>query len=63
MPGRLTQVLRYCEAVGVADYVDSSRIVIRDENELVSGEAGIDIYNLRTRVLTKTPVLTSAHVS
>ncbi|MBD1391423.1 DNA-directed RNA polymerase subunit beta [Neiella sp. HB171785] len=32
---------------GVVDYVDASRIVIKvDEEELVPGEAGIDIYNL-----------------
>ncbi|PKF60304.1 DNA-directed RNA polymerase subunit beta [Psychromonas sp. psych-6C06] len=32
---------------GVIDYVDASRIVVKvDENELLPGEAGIDIYNL-----------------
>ena len=32
---------------GVVDFVDASRIVIKvNEDELVSGEAGIDIYNL-----------------
>ncbi|MDX3775368.1 DNA-directed RNA polymerase subunit beta [Chromatiaceae bacterium AAb-1] len=32
---------------GVVDYVDASRIVIKvNEDEMVSGEAGIDIYNL-----------------
>ncbi|TKB49566.1 DNA-directed RNA polymerase subunit beta [Ferrimonas aestuarii] len=32
---------------GVVDYVDASRIVIKvNEDELVPGEAGIDIYNL-----------------
>ncbi|MBW8191667.1 DNA-directed RNA polymerase subunit beta [Neiella marina] len=32
---------------GVVDYVDASRIVIKvEEEELVPGEAGIDIYNL-----------------
>lgn len=32
---------------GVVNYVDASRIVIKvDEEELVPGEAGIDIYNL-----------------
>ncbi|GGA90943.1 DNA-directed RNA polymerase subunit beta [Neiella marina] len=32
---------------GMVDYVDASRIVIKvDEEELVPGEAGIDIYNL-----------------
>ena len=32
---------------GVVDFVDASRIVVKvNEDELVSGEAGIDIYNL-----------------
>ncbi|MEW6486199.1 MAG: DNA-directed RNA polymerase subunit beta [Pseudomonadota bacterium] len=32
---------------GVIDYVDASRIVIKvNEDEMVAGEAGIDIYNL-----------------
>jgi DNA-directed RNA polymerase subunit beta len=32
---------------GVIDYVDASRIVVKvNENEMVAGEAGIDIYNL-----------------
>ncbi|QCZ92304.1 DNA-directed RNA polymerase subunit beta [Salinimonas iocasae] len=32
---------------GVVDYVDASRIVIKvDEDEMLAGEAGIDIYNL-----------------
>jgi len=32
---------------GIVDYVDASRIVVKvDENELLPGEAGIDIYNL-----------------
>jgi DNA-directed RNA polymerase subunit beta len=32
---------------GVVDYVDASRIVVKvNENEMVPGEAGIDIYNL-----------------
>lgn len=32
---------------GVVDYVDASRIVIKvNEDEMVAGEAGIDIYNL-----------------
>ena len=32
---------------GVVDYVDASRIVVKvNENEMVAGEAGIDIYNL-----------------
>ncbi|MGQ8366177.1 DNA-directed RNA polymerase subunit beta [Glaciecola sp. 1036] len=32
---------------GIVDYVDASRIVIKvNENEMVPGEAGIDIYNL-----------------
>ncbi|MDG2392910.1 MAG: DNA-directed RNA polymerase subunit beta, partial [Thalassotalea sp.] len=32
---------------GVVDYVDASRIVVRvNENEMLAGEAGIDIYNL-----------------
>ena len=32
---------------GVVDYVDASRIVIKvNEEEMVAGEAGIDIYNL-----------------
>ena len=32
---------------GVVDYVDASRIVIKvDEDEMLPGEAGIDIYNL-----------------
>ena len=32
---------------GSVDYVDASRIVIKvNENEMVAGEAGIDIYNL-----------------
>ncbi|BDY03184.1 DNA-directed RNA polymerase subunit beta [Ferrimonas sp. YFM] len=32
---------------GVVDYVDASRIVVKvNEDELVPGEAGIDIYNL-----------------
>ncbi|ABM05130.1 DNA-directed RNA polymerase subunit beta [Psychromonas ingrahamii 37] len=32
---------------GVIDYVDASRIVVKvDDNELLPGEAGIDIYNL-----------------
>ncbi|MGB5444819.1 MAG: DNA-directed RNA polymerase subunit beta [Psychromonas sp.] len=32
---------------GIIDYVDASRIVVKvDENELLPGEAGIDIYNL-----------------
>ncbi|MBY5994253.1 DNA-directed RNA polymerase subunit beta [Ferrimonas balearica] len=32
---------------GVVDYVDASRIVIKvNEDELMAGEAGIDIYNL-----------------
>ncbi len=32
---------------GVIDYVDASRIVIRvNENEMIAGEAGVDIYNL-----------------
>ncbi|MCG6200277.1 DNA-directed RNA polymerase subunit beta [Psychromonas antarctica] len=32
---------------GLVDYVDASRIVVKvDENELLPGEAGIDIYNL-----------------
>ncbi|MDO4222716.1 MAG: DNA-directed RNA polymerase subunit beta [Acinetobacter sp.] len=32
---------------GVIDYVDASRIVVRvNEDEMVAGEAGVDIYNL-----------------
>ncbi|MFT7422878.1 MAG: DNA-directed RNA polymerase subunit beta, partial [Psychromonas sp.] len=32
---------------GIIDYVDASRIVVKvDDNELLPGEAGIDIYNL-----------------
>ncbi|MFW1667452.1 hypothetical protein, partial [Acinetobacter ursingii] len=32
---------------GVIEYVDASRIVIRvNEDEMVAGEAGVDIYNL-----------------
>ncbi len=32
---------------GVVDYVDASRIVIRvNDDEIVAGEAGVDIYNL-----------------
>ncbi|QBG35991.1 DNA-directed RNA polymerase subunit beta [Litorilituus sediminis] len=32
---------------GVVDYVDASRIVVKvNENEMIPGEAGIDIYNL-----------------
>jgi DNA-directed RNA polymerase subunit beta len=32
---------------GIIDYVDASRIVVKvDNNELLPGEAGIDIYNL-----------------
>ena len=32
---------------GVIDYVDASRIVVKvNEDEMVPGEAGIDIYNL-----------------
>ena len=32
---------------GVVDYADSGRIVVKvNENELIAGEAGIDIYNL-----------------
>ncbi|MBE1300342.1 MAG: DNA-directed RNA polymerase subunit beta [Alteromonadaceae bacterium] len=32
---------------GVIDFVDASRIVVKvNENEMVAGEAGIDIYNL-----------------
>ncbi len=32
---------------GVVEYVDASRIVVKvNENEMVAGEAGIDIYNL-----------------
>ena len=47
---------------GVVDYVDASRVVIKvNEEELVSGEAGIDIYNLTRSISapTKIPVLTS----
>lgn len=46
---------------GVIDYVDASRIVLKvNEDELMPGEAGIDIYNLTkyTRS-TRTPVSTS----
>src|SRR5690606_29155306 len=32
---------------GVIDYVDASRIVVKvEEDEMIAGEAGIDIYNL-----------------
>ena len=35
------------EKIVVVDYVDASRIVVKvNENEMVAGEAGIDIYNL-----------------
>ena len=43
---------------GVIDYVDASRIVLKvNEDELMPGEAGIDIYNLTK--YTRTPVSTS----
>ena len=41
---------------GVVDFVDASRIVVKvNEDELVSGEAGIDIYNLTKYKLADGP--------
>jgi DNA-directed RNA polymerase subunit beta len=32
---------------GVIEFVDASRVVIRvNEDEMIAGEAGVDIYNL-----------------
>ncbi|XPE57954.1 hypothetical protein ACNKHQ_23555 [Shigella flexneri] len=47
--------------MAVSYYVDASRIVIKvNEDELLPGEAGIDIYSLtKYTVPTRTPVSTS----
>ena len=51
------------ERGGIVDSVDASRIVVRvNDDEVVAGEPGVDIYNLtNTHAQIKIPVLIKNH--